>query len=104
LQQPGVYLAVMRATGTYNYSQPATLFTLSDIGVSVHRYQNRLDVFTQALEGGKALEGSAWKYSMPMAECWPRARPKGRPRSAAAAGQGRRAVWRNKASRPACCA
>lgn len=55
LQQPGVYLAVMRASGTYNYSQPATLFTLSDIGVSVHRYQNRLDVFTQALEGGKAL-------------------------------------------------
>ncbi|UVJ44573.1 alpha-2-macroglobulin family protein [Pseudomonas sp. LS1212] len=57
LQQPGVYLAVMRAAGTYNYSQPATLFTLSDIGVSVHRYHNRLDVFTQALEGGKALEG-----------------------------------------------
>ncbi|VVO40975.1 alpha-2-macroglobulin family protein [Pseudomonas fluorescens] len=55
LQQPGVYLAVMRASGTYNYSQPATLFTLSDIGLSVHRYQNRLDVFTQALEGGKAL-------------------------------------------------
>ncbi|WP_268798139.1 alpha-2-macroglobulin family protein [Pseudomonas huanghezhanensis] len=55
LQQPGVYLAVMRASGTYNYSQPATLFTLSDIGVSVHRYANRLDVFTQALEGGKAL-------------------------------------------------
>ncbi|QLG91140.1 alpha-2-macroglobulin family protein [Pseudomonas yamanorum] len=57
LQQPGVYLAVMRASGTYNYSQPATLFTLSDIGLSVHRYANRLDVFTQALEGGKALDG-----------------------------------------------
>nr|WP_319527256.1 alpha-2-macroglobulin [Pseudomonas laurentiana] len=57
LQQPGVYLAVMRASGTYNYSQPATLFTLSDIGLSAHRYQNRLDVFTQALEGGKALGG-----------------------------------------------
>ncbi|MFJ2365588.1 alpha-2-macroglobulin family protein [Pseudomonas sp. NPDC087697] len=56
LQQPGVYLAVMRASGTYSYSQPATLFTLSDIGLSVHRYQNRLDVFTQALEGGKALD------------------------------------------------
>lgn len=57
LQQAGVYLAVMRASGTYSYSQPATLFTLSDIGLSVHRYQNRLDVFTQALEGGKALDG-----------------------------------------------
>ncbi|MEQ7919829.1 alpha-2-macroglobulin [Xanthomonas sp. WHRI 1810A] len=57
LQQPGVYLAVMRASGTYSYSQPATLFTLSDIGLSVHRYANRLDAFTQALEGGKALSG-----------------------------------------------
>lgn len=57
LQQPGVYLAVMRASGTYNYTQPATLFTLSDIGLSAHRYANRLDVFTQALEGGKALSG-----------------------------------------------
>ncbi|MDX5373982.1 MAG: alpha-2-macroglobulin family protein [Pseudomonadaceae bacterium] len=57
LQQPGVYLAVMRQAGTYNYQQPATLFTLSDIGLSVHRYHGRLDAFAQALEGGKALEG-----------------------------------------------
>lgn len=57
LQAPGVYLAVMRAAGTYDYSQPATLFTLSDIGLSAHRYRDRLDVFAQALEGGKALSG-----------------------------------------------
>lgn len=54
LQQPGVYLAVMRQAGTYNYSQPATLFTLSDIGLSAHRYRQQLDVFTQALAGGAA--------------------------------------------------
>ncbi|WP_459207689.1 alpha-2-macroglobulin family protein [Pseudomonas sp. MLB6B] len=57
LQEPGVYLAVMRASGTYDYSQPATLFTLSDIGVSAHRYRDRIDVFAQALDGGKALDG-----------------------------------------------
>ncbi|UVE17221.1 alpha-2-macroglobulin family protein [Pseudomonas sp. LS44] len=54
-KQPGVYLAVMREAGSYGYSQPATLFTLSDIGLSAHRSRDRLDVFTQALEGGKAL-------------------------------------------------
>ena len=54
LQQPGVYLAVMRAAGSHNYSQPATLFSLSDIGLSAHRYRNQLDVFTQALDGGEA--------------------------------------------------
>ena len=34
LQQAGVYLAVMNQAGRYDYSNPATLFTLSDIGVS----------------------------------------------------------------------
>jgi hypothetical protein len=56
-KQPGVYLAVMREAGSYSYSQPATLFSLSDIGLSAHRYRNRLDVFTQALAGGEAMAG-----------------------------------------------
>ena len=55
LQQPGVYLAVMQQAGHYGYTNPATLFTLSDIGVSLHSYHDRLDVFTQALDGGAAL-------------------------------------------------
>lgn len=54
LQQAGVYLAVMNQAGRYDYSNPATLFTLSDIGVSAHRYHNRLDIFTQSLENGAA--------------------------------------------------
>lgn len=58
-KQPGVYLAVMREAGNYSYSQPATLFSLSDIGLSAHRYRNRLDVFTQALAGGEAMAGVA---------------------------------------------
>lgn len=56
LNQAGVYLAVMREAGTYNYSQPATVFSISDIGVSVHRYRQQLDVFTQGLSNGIALE------------------------------------------------
>ncbi|MBV8041707.1 alpha-2-macroglobulin [Pluralibacter sp.] len=54
LQQAGVYVAVMNQAGHYSYSNAATLFTLSDIGVSAHRYHNRLDVFTQSLENGAA--------------------------------------------------
>ena len=57
LQQPGVYVAVMNPAGHYSYSNAATLFTLSDIGVSAHRYRNRLDVFTQSLENGAAQSG-----------------------------------------------
>ena len=57
LSQPGVYLAVMQEAGAYQYSNPVTIFTLSDIGISLHRYHDRLDVFTQALEGGQGIEG-----------------------------------------------
>ena len=55
LQQPGVYLAVMSKAGGYAYTTPATLFTISDIGLSAHRYQNRLDIYTQSLEDGSVL-------------------------------------------------
>nr|WP_183166124.1 alpha-2-macroglobulin [Azomonas macrocytogenes] len=57
LKQPGVYVAVMRQAGTYDYQQPATLFTLSDIGLSAHRSREQIDVFTQALAGGQAQAG-----------------------------------------------
>ncbi|WP_312457373.1 alpha-2-macroglobulin [Pseudescherichia sp.] len=57
LQQAGVYIAVMNQAGHYSYSNAATLFTLSNIGLSVHRYHNQLDVFTQGLENGAAGEG-----------------------------------------------
>jgi len=57
LQQAGVYVAVMNQAGHYNYSNAATLFTLSNIGVSAHRYHNRLDIFTQSLENGAAQAG-----------------------------------------------
>jgi len=57
LQQTGVYIAVMNQAGHYNYSNAATLFTLTNIGLSAHRYHNRLDIFTQGLENGAALSG-----------------------------------------------
>ncbi|WP_380183647.1 alpha-2-macroglobulin [Kalamiella sp. sgz302252] len=54
LKQPGVYLAVMKQAGSYNYSNPATLFTLSDIGLSLHQFPGKLAVFAQSLEDGAA--------------------------------------------------
>lgn len=56
LQKPGMYFAVMRAVGEMKYSQPMTYFSLTDIGLSVHQSANSLDVFSQALAGGAALQ------------------------------------------------
>ncbi|MCL2325974.1 MAG: alpha-2-macroglobulin family protein, partial [Proteobacteria bacterium] len=57
LRSPGAYYAVMRQAGEYRYEMPAAFFTMSDIGVSVHRYNESLSVFCQSLETGKALSG-----------------------------------------------
>lgn len=58
LQEEGVYIAVMNQAGSYNYSNPATLFSISNIGVSVHAYQNgKLTVLTHGLDKGEALSG-----------------------------------------------
>ncbi|PKH21831.1 hypothetical protein CIG19_14905 [Enterobacterales bacterium CwR94] len=55
LKEPGVYLAIMKQAGTYSYSMPATMFTISDIGVSLHRFPQQMDFFTQSLETGKPI-------------------------------------------------
>ncbi len=56
VNQEGVYIAVMNEAGIYNESNPATLFSISNIGVSVHRYKNaNLVVMTHGLDNGKPL-------------------------------------------------
>ncbi|OCG49204.1 hypothetical protein A9G35_12350 [Gilliamella sp. Choc5-1] len=56
LQQEGVYIAVMNQAGSYNYSNPASLFTISNIGISVHNYADgKLAVITHALDNGKPI-------------------------------------------------
>ncbi len=57
LTLPSVYLAVMRKAGSYRYSNAATLFTRSDIGLSLHRFPQHMEVFSQSLENGSVLSG-----------------------------------------------
>ncbi|OAT35159.1 alpha-2-macroglobulin family protein [Proteus myxofaciens] len=55
LKKEGAYIAVMQQAGKYSYTMPATVFTFSDIGISVHSYLNNIDIFTQSLNNGAAL-------------------------------------------------
>jgi alpha-2-macroglobulin len=56
LNQEGVYIAVMNEAGTYNYSNTVTLFSVSNIGVSLHDYKNgKLVVMAHGLDDGKPL-------------------------------------------------
>lgn len=55
LEAPGVYLAVMRPSGSYRYSMPVTVFTRSDLGLSLRRTAASFDAFVQSLEDGRVL-------------------------------------------------
>lgn len=56
LNQEGVYIAVINQAGTYNEYNSATIFSISNIGVSLHHYKNgKLAVMAHGLDNGKPL-------------------------------------------------
>lgn len=56
LQEPGIYFAVMRQAGDHGYYQAATLFSQSDIGLSVHSpARGHYEVFALSLSNGRPL-------------------------------------------------
>lgn len=55
-KKEGVYVAVMSEAGLYKYRHPVTVFSISNIGVSIHVYpEGGFSAFTQALDTGKPL-------------------------------------------------
>ncbi len=46
----GVYVAVMRESGDYRYDYPATWFAVSDLGIHLRQYPDRLDATVNSLK------------------------------------------------------
>ncbi|WP_425603307.1 alpha-2-macroglobulin family protein [Luteimonas endophytica] len=57
LQQPGLYFAVMKRTGSFESEFETAFFSVSDIGLHARAYQERLFVHTASLESGGAVAG-----------------------------------------------
>ncbi|MHC9085408.1 alpha-2-macroglobulin family protein [Luteimonas sp. RIT-PG2_3] len=55
LQQPGLYFAVMKRTGSFRDEFETTFFTVSDIGLHVRAYKDKLFVHTASLQDGSAI-------------------------------------------------
>lgn len=55
LKAPGMYFAVMRRPGSYDYSYNTTYFFISDIGVQARLYAHSAVVITASLKTGKPL-------------------------------------------------
>jgi alpha-2-macroglobulin len=59
LETPGVYFAVMRRAGHYNYQYQTTFFFVSDIGLHARIYRNGAAIYASSLQTGEALEDIA---------------------------------------------
>jgi uncharacterized protein YfaS (alpha-2-macroglobulin family) len=56
LKPAGIYMAVMKPSGTYDYEQSVTYFIRSDIGLHVRRYPGQLDVYVRSLVTGETMD------------------------------------------------
>ncbi|MBI1834718.1 MAG: alpha-2-macroglobulin family protein, partial [Burkholderiales bacterium] len=59
MEESGIYVAVMRRPGHFDYEFQVTYFYVSDIGLHVRRFGKQTDVFTTSLKEGKAQGGVA---------------------------------------------
>ena len=57
LQKPGLYFAVMKRTGTFKGEFDVAWFTVSDIGLHVRAYKDKLFVHTASLADGAGIGG-----------------------------------------------
>ncbi|RKS86847.1 hypothetical protein DES39_0050 [Orbus hercynius] len=56
LKAEGTYIAILNQSGKYNYSNPMTIFSISNIGIVVHEYEKgKLSAFAHRLDDGSAL-------------------------------------------------
>ncbi len=55
LSPSGIYIAVMKTAGQYDYKQAVTYFIRTDIGMHVRRYPGQLDVYLRSLKNADSL-------------------------------------------------
>lgn len=58
LKTPGVYFAVLRGAGHYDYGYRTTWFTISDLGVHARVYERDIQFFIQSLKTAKAVQNA----------------------------------------------
>jgi hypothetical protein len=59
LQQPGLYFAAMKQVGRFDGEYETAIFFVSDIGLHVRAYKDRIYVHTASLKSGEALSDVA---------------------------------------------
>ncbi|WNJ95535.1 alpha-2-macroglobulin [Vibrio ruber] len=53
--EPGIYVAVIRKAGSYDYAYDTAVFTITDIGLHVRKYKESLVVYSHSIATSKPL-------------------------------------------------
>lgn len=56
LKQPGIYVAIMSEPGRFRYEYQVTYFYISDMGLHMRRYTDRIEAYTVSLKTGKPVK------------------------------------------------
>jgi len=57
LQQPGLYMSVMKAAGSYPYEHQVTSFTISDLAIHTRTFEKSVEVHALSISDGRAQSG-----------------------------------------------
>ena len=55
LEQPGIYIAVMKPAGVYSYNQSVASFYISDLGMHTRQFDQGIEVHTLSISNGKPI-------------------------------------------------
>ncbi len=61
INTPGVYIVVMKGAGSYPFEYQVSWFSVSNIGLQVHRYEHELVAFSHDLLSAKAVENVSFQ-------------------------------------------
>ncbi len=62
LKEPGLYLAIMRKPGQYEYQYQTTYFLVTDIGIHARSYAKSSIICTQSIKTGEPLSGVELRF------------------------------------------
>ncbi|WP_341502492.1 alpha-2-macroglobulin [Gallaecimonas sp. GXIMD4217] len=56
LKEGGIYLALLRRPGVPSYNSPMAWFSISDLGLHLRQYQDRIEAYVASLASARALQ------------------------------------------------
>lgn len=65
---PGIYVAVLRKAGVYEYTYDTTVFTITDVGLHARKFKDSLEIYSHTISTATPLAGVELEFLWPETE------------------------------------